>query len=342
LLLDVSYPRLLLFFSFSYFALNVAFAALYFSDHENINGLQSGTDRTKTTLFWDCFFFSIQVIETIGFGELRPLSPFANWLVVAEVMVGTLYKAFLVGFIFAKISRPSRMARQISFAGVGTLSPVRIRHHHVPAALSFRAVYLRALSQLTDTTVRLVLVRMEDPATGEAMDAADPRAELAVHELNFYLNEQTSNRARAVDFSRPLVPLPWTAVHPLTPSSPLGTSIDWDLFRRSLSEIVYIIEGIDESCSDNVMGRHSYVADEIVRDARYSRMCVPDLTRGTYVMDPERVSAVEPLEEPLHLTPAGPGGSLNADANATDEVEDEDFDELRDDLRHMGIVDAAE
>jgi hypothetical protein len=73
-------------------------------------------NETPLVRFFDCFFFSIQTGQTIGYGFMSPVTLYSNAVVSVEAYLSLLMHAAITGFAFAKISRPSRMKRQIRFS----------------------------------------------------------------------------------------------------------------------------------------------------------------------------------------------------------------------------------
>ena len=97
----------------AYGAFNSIFALLYL--------LQPGSIANAQADFADAFFFSVQTMATIGYGEMRPATLYANILVSIEVLLGLTAFALATGVIFARVSRPD---------GAGAVQ--RGRRHHPP------------------------------------------------------------------------------------------------------------------------------------------------------------------------------------------------------------------
>eukprot|EP00761_Pharyngomonas_kirbyi_P004611 gb/GECH01004616.1/.p1 GENE.gb/GECH01004616.1/~~gb/GECH01004616.1/.p1 ORF type:complete len:539 (+),score=93.16 gb/GECH01004616.1/:1-1617(+) len=135
-------------------------------------------------------------------------------------------------------------------------------------------------------------VHMYDGHTG-----ADPYnpyfGDIRIHELSFEINDQTG-RTRDISMSSPLLPLPWSITHVIDSQSPLYGISKEEFVRRDF-EIVAVLEGIDEGCSDNIQARWSYKPHEIVWDARFVPMIRRD-QQQPYIIDFARFSQVEPIE----------------------------------------------
>jgi inward rectifier potassium channel len=61
----------------------------------------------------------------------------------------------------------------------------------------------------------------------------------------------------------PLFALSWTAMHPIAPQSPLYGETP-DSLAAANAEILVILTGIDETLSQTIHARHSFVAEEIL------------------------------------------------------------------------------
>ncbi len=99
-LLGLSWPQFTLFVGAVYVALNFLFAALYQLDPACISGMKTGS-------FFDGFFFSVQTVATVGYGNMSPANLYGNILTTIEIMTGIFLVAVMAGLIFVRFSRPS-------------------------------------------------------------------------------------------------------------------------------------------------------------------------------------------------------------------------------------------
>src|SRR4029077_4791986 len=83
-----------------YVGLNLFFAALY--------GLQQGSIAGSTGGHWffDCFFFSVQTLATVGYGHMYPQTLYGHIITTIEIMSGIFLLAVMTGLIFVRFSRP--------------------------------------------------------------------------------------------------------------------------------------------------------------------------------------------------------------------------------------------
>ena len=93
--LNASWGVLLASFAAFYVVVNALFALLYVAGGDDIAHARAGS-------FVDAFFFSVQTMATIGYGELAPEGLYANALVAIEAFLGVLTFALATG-LFSSI-----------------------------------------------------------------------------------------------------------------------------------------------------------------------------------------------------------------------------------------------
>ena len=87
-LLRASWLRLTLYFLSAFFLFNCAFAGLFMFD---LAGFTQPSPQIAAPEFWQLFFFSIETVATVGYGNMVPLSLYANILVAIEISLGILF-----------------------------------------------------------------------------------------------------------------------------------------------------------------------------------------------------------------------------------------------------------
>jgi inward rectifier potassium channel len=190
----------------------------------------------------DHFFFSVQTMGTIGYGEMHPASAGAEALVTFEVVVGMSLLALTTGLLFAKFSVPHAL---LEFAECPTIAPF----DGVPT-LMFRLGNQRA-SQIIEALVRVVLVRTERTAEG----------------VVFYrLRDLVLARDRSPNLARS-----WTVMHRIDASSPLHGATP-ESFARDEVELMVTVVGIDETSAQNLHARHTYDHTDVRWGARHTDM----------------------------------------------------------------------
>ena len=99
-LLGLNWPRFAVFVAIVYIGLNLLFAALYSLQQDSIAGSTGGH------WFFDCFFFSIQTLATVGYGHMYPQTLYGHIISTIEIMTGVFLLAVMTGLIFVRFSRP--------------------------------------------------------------------------------------------------------------------------------------------------------------------------------------------------------------------------------------------
>jgi inward rectifier potassium channel len=99
-MLGLSWPQFAAFVACLYVGLNLLFATLYSLQHDSIAGSTGGR------WFFDCFFFSVQTLATVGYGHMYPQTLYGHIVATAEIMGGIFLLAVMTGLIFVRFSRP--------------------------------------------------------------------------------------------------------------------------------------------------------------------------------------------------------------------------------------------
>src|SRR6266403_4014842 len=143
-LLGLRWPQFAAFVASLYIGLNLFFAALYSFQQNSIAG-STGGHR-----FFDCFFFSVQTLATVGYGHMYPQTLYGHIVTTIEIMSGLFLLAVMTGLIFVRFSRPiARVMFSNSMViallnGKQTLM-VRIgnENHHSMVEAEFRIMFSR-------------------------------------------------------------------------------------------------------------------------------------------------------------------------------------------------------
>ncbi|MEM7580717.1 MAG: ion channel [Cyanobacteria bacterium P01_A01_bin.80] len=231
-LLKLSWGSFLTLIPVSYLAINAIFALLYLADNNGIENAKPGSFR-------DAFFFSVQTMSSIGYGAMYPKTPYANTLVVVEALVGLLITAVSTGLVFARFSLPTA---RVLFSKVAVID----QYDDVPT-LMFRAANQRGNFML-EAKVKVSLIRNEITKEGKYM-------------RRFY-------DLKLVRAQSPAFALTWTVMHCINENSPLYEETPDSLEEKGV-ELVVTLMGIDETLSQTVHARYSYVASEILWNAQF-------------------------------------------------------------------------
>jgi inward rectifier potassium channel len=230
-LIDRSWSHLLGLVAAVYVTANAIFAGLYMLGGACVQGASG---------FLEHFFFSVQTLSTIGYGTMAPRTTYAHLLVTMQAFVGTLFLAVVTGLVFAKFARPTARVLWSKHA-------ILIERDGV-TQLMFRMANERA-NQIVEAQLRVALGRTEITTDGERL-------------RRFY--DLRLARDRNVVFV-----LSWTAVHSVTPDSPLHGLSRAQMKEQQL-QLVCSLVGIDETFAQQVHARHVYTPDDFVWDQRFA------------------------------------------------------------------------
>jgi inward rectifier potassium channel len=263
LVIAVPWPVLLLCFAGAYLLVNTLFGALY--------AVFGGVANMPPGSFADGFFFSVETMGTIGYGEMSPQSRLAHLLVTAESMTSLLGLAVVTGLVFAKFSRPRA---RVLFSDVAVIAP----RDGVPT-LMFRVANERA-NHIVEAQLRVTMLAWETTLEG---DRVRKMSDVVL----------TRNQSSAFILS-------WTALHPITPDSPLYGATPESLASAQV-EILVTLTGLDGTLSQMIHARHSYVADEIRWNQRFADIIeiTPDGRRRVHYDRFHRTEALPPRPPPL-------------------------------------------
>src|SRR6266849_1978559 len=241
-LLNIGWPKFLLYVAGSYLLTNAMFAVLYVACGAHaLTGFASEPTKLR---FVTAFFFSVHTLATIGYGVIAPVNLAANLIVTFESLVGLLGFATVGGFVFARFARPRA---KILFSRNSLIAPYR-----EITALMFRVVN-QSDSQLVDLEGRVILSRKK--AGGGTAEREFISLKLERNGVVFF-------------------PLAWTVVHPINKDSPFFGETE-QTFRKCEAEVLVILTGFDETFSQIVHTRSSFRGEEIVWGAKFKSMFNP-------------------------------------------------------------------
>jgi inward rectifier potassium channel len=215
-----------------FLVLNTAFASLYLLGRTPIaNQSPQG--------FIGAFFFSVETLATVGYGDMHPQTVYAHLVATLEIFVGMSGVALATGLVFARFSRPRA---QIMFARYAVVHPVEGR-----TTLMVRAANARQ-NVISEARARLRLMRIETTSEGYRI-----------------------RRIRDLELVRdqhPLFMFGWNLMHVIDEKSPLfGETAD--SLANQHAEVLLTIEGSDENTSQTMQARYAWPSDDIRWHSRY-------------------------------------------------------------------------
>ena len=206
--------------------INLLFAGAYDLGHEPIANLTPNS-------FWGLFFFSVETLATVGYGDMHPQTVYGHMVSSVEIFVGMCSVALATGVIFARFSQPRA---RVLFSENPVIGPIEGR-----TTLSVRAANARQNS-LLDANVRMHLLRNEITLEGMPIRR--------VYDLAL------------VRAQHPVFVLGWTIMHVIDEQSPLWGE-DAQSLERSGAGIFVTLCGTDETTHQTLLTRHSFSHDEL-------------------------------------------------------------------------------
>ena len=260
--LTISWTRFLAFVVGLYLCANALFALAYVACGDDaLTGFRAMGMGER---FATAFFFSVETLATIGYGTIAPVNTLANVVMIVEALSGLLMFALVAGIVFGRFSRP---VAQIVFSRNAIIAPYRGM-----TAFMFRIVNQRS-NEIVQIQAKLMLTRRKKGIDGEREFIG--------------LNLERDN---VVFF-----PLTWTVVHPIDEKSPLRGTTRQELIDAE-AEFLILLNGFDETFSQTVHTRSSYLAEEVVWGAKFRSIFNPPKPDGTLSVDIRKMHDFEKVE----------------------------------------------
>lgn len=229
-----------------FLALNAGFAALYL--------LTGGIKHARPGSFADAFYFSVQTMGTIGYGDMYPASTAANWLVVGEAVVSLILTAVATGLIFSKFSQ---LRARVVFTNTITVTTM----DGVPTMM-FRLGNERG-NQIVEALLHVVMIRTVHTQEG-------------MHLYKMFDLKLVRERSQA--FTRS-----WTAMHNITSDSPLYGVTEAQMNDEEI-EFIVSVTGTDDTSLQPVHAQRHYTHKDVLWGARHADI-LSEQPDGLIVLD---------------------------------------------------------
>lgn len=244
----------------AYLLMNTLFAGLYLA--VGMEEIEGDKGMTASEHFWDAFFFSAQTLTTVGYGRQNPIGFYANIVSAVECLIGLMSFALMTGLLYSRFSRP---VARLLYSENMLISPYK-----EGKALMFR-IANQSRNQLIECEAELMV------------------------SLNVLEQDRIYRRFFPLKLERNKInslSLSWTIVHPLDENSPLYQLSKADL-KDSNAEFIFMFKAFDDTYSQHVHTRYSYMADELIDDRKFSMMYERSHDGSTTVLNLDRINDLE-------------------------------------------------
>jgi inward rectifier potassium channel len=216
--------------------------------------------------FWGAFFFSVETLATVGYGDMHPQTPYGHVIAMLEIFVGVIMLALITGLMFARFSRPRA---RFLFSRHAVIRPIEGQK-----TLLFRTANARQ-NVVQDASAKLRLLR--DVATSEG-----------------YKFRKISDLS-LVRAQHPAFTLGWTIMHVIDESSPLNGETPESLHAAAASFILSLT-GTDETTGQTLTSRANYSSRAIMWNHSFTDI-LEVREDGTVHIDYAKFDDIEPLSE---------------------------------------------
>jgi inward rectifier potassium channel len=224
--MTVSWPRLFATLAAFFLVFDLLFGLLYYL----VPGCVANLNPPG---FPGDFFFSVETLATVGYGEMHPETFYGHLIAMIEIFVGLMSLALITGLMFARFSRPQA---RFLFTKNAVVRPIAGK-----PTLIFRAANERQ-NVVQDASARLRMVRDEVTEEGYRIRR--------IIELPLVRSQH------------PMFTLGWTIMHVIDDASPLISETAESL-STSRAAFILSLSGTDENTGQTLMARSEYSSDDI-------------------------------------------------------------------------------
>jgi inward rectifier potassium channel len=255
--MTVSWPRLFATLAAFFLVFDLLFGYLYYLAPGCIANLNPPG-------FAGDFFFSVETLATVGYGEMHPATFYGHLVAMIEIFVGLMSLALITGLMFARFSRPRA---RFLFTKNAVVRPIGGK-----PTLIFRAANERQ-NVVQDASARLRMLRNE-------------------------ITEEGYRIRRIVDLpllraQHPMFTLGWTIMHVIDDASPLKSETAESL-STAKAAFVLSLSGTDENTGQTLMARGEYSSADIRWNSTFHDI-LEEAPDGTIRVDYNKFHDIDPL-----------------------------------------------
>ena len=261
LIVALGWPRFILALLGVELLLNLIFALLYIARPGAVANAHPGS-------LADAFFFSIETLATVGYGEMYPADLYGHIVSAVEIVTGVAFVAVVTGMIFVRVSRPKPCFRYAE-----TLVITRYRGR---PTLMIRVASSR-LGVLYDAEARLSALVPEETDQGRS-----------------FPNIVDLPLVRA---GIPVFALSWTLMHVIDEASPLA-GLDQPAMAAAGLQFFLTMRAEDTTLSATVRDLHAFSPAQLHIGMHYAdAISISD--DGHPIVDLDRLGVLEPDASPI-------------------------------------------
>jgi inward rectifier potassium channel len=259
-LIRISWPKFILIVAVGYVLTNILFGLLYYliGVENNLLGVIAKNEGEK---FLEAFYFSAQTFTTLGYGRISPVGVYDSTIAAFESLAGLLALALATGVLYGRFSRP---VAKVLYSKKAIIAPFKDI-----TGFQFR-IANKNRSEIIDAEVRVMFTVLE------VLNGAPFRKfydlKLEYNKINFFS-------------------LIWTVNHPIDKESPMYGLTEEDL-HKGQAEFIILLQGFDDTFSQNIHSRSSYRYNEIIWGAKFANIYGFDEDRRT-TASLDRISEIE-------------------------------------------------
>ncbi|MEY4270215.1 MAG: hypothetical protein RLZZ58_1431 [Pseudomonadota bacterium] len=249
--MEMGWPAFVALAATVFIAVNLAFGLVYTAMPGAIMNAAPGS-------FLDGFFFSVETMATVGYGNMAPATHAGHSVALVEIMVGLFFTATFTGLIFARFARPRK---NLIFSKVAVVS-----EYEGKRALMVRLALMHA-RPLASATAQISLIQRKTLADGRSfagfVELPLVRATMAMMNLS------------------------WTLIHVIEADSPLADA----LIGEEPFFLLVTVSGLDTLLARQTFGDVSYERGTVRVDHKY--VDVMSSRDGVIHMDMTQMDGVE-------------------------------------------------
>jgi len=230
--MEMSWPAFIGLVSVSFVLINLAFGILYAL-------LPGALLNAAPGSIADGFFFSVETLGTVGYGNMAPATHLGHFIAATEILLGLFFSATMTGLIFARFARP-----RTSFA-FSRIAVIGQRENRSVLMLRVASTRLRPIADVSAQFSWLEKVTLTDGRTYRQL------VELPL-----------------VRSHNPSMAFAWTLVHEIEDGSPMFEQLRGDgEFRLTVT-----ISGTDTLLASQALGGQTYGREDVLIDHEFDDM----------------------------------------------------------------------